>query len=205
MKCKERFNYDESTLRLIHDCLHAVSEFLPSINVHTELRVYDPDCDKSRQLFRASPYNEGMPWNDWGMFDLSTPENPNFRDYVPAQIKCFIDLTMLPDGNGVYEPGMYAVIEEAHRNPEPEEQFICDLWEPFIKLPHYEQELTNTHCAPTLVHLKTLRAPCIVVPDLGNKNPRAYLRMLPRREWAEHFDDWLALPHTQLYEADQFT
>jgi hypothetical protein len=204
MKGKEKFEYDASTLQMIHTCFYKVSHLVSSLCVHTELVVYDPDCKNNRQVFRASPYKEGMPWNDWGMFDLSKPDTPNHRDYVPAQMKCFIDLTKLPADNDVYEPGMYCILEEAYYSPEPDEQFICKLWEPFIKKPHHELELSQEHCYSNIVNLNRLRAPCVVVPDLGNANPRAYLRMLPRREWADQFDDWLGLPHTRLYEADQF-
>ena len=40
-----------------------------------------------------------------------------------------------------------------------------------------------------------LAAPAVVVPDLANDNKRAYLRMLPRWQWALQFEDWLEQPH----------
>ena len=206
MKRKDKFQYDESTLQQIHDCLHFVYDYLNSIKVYTELRVHDSRTDTNRQLYRASPYMQGLPWNDWAMFDLSKPENPQFRDYVPCQLMCFIDLTELPQDNGLgdFEPGMYCILEAAHRNPQPEEQGISQLWEPWIKLPHTDRNLRDKYSVNQMVNLTRLRSPCTVVPDLENVNNRAYLRMVPRSQWPYLFDDWLEAPHTREYDEDQF-
>ena len=194
MKRRDKFQYDASTLQKIHECLHFVYDYLKSIKVYTELRVHDPRTDTNRQLYRASPYMQGLPWNDWAMFDVSQPENPQFRDYVPCQLKCFIDLTELPQDNGLsgFQPGMYCIVEDAHRNPEPEEQGISQLWETLIKLPHTDQNLSDKYSANQMVNLTRLRSPCTVVPDLENVNNRAYLRMV----------GWLVIIHRYCEDED---
>ena len=196
MKCKHKFKYDEGNLKMIHVTLHFVYDYLDSITTYDVLRVYDTQTDNHRQLYRASPYMQGLPCNDWAMFDLSELDNPQFRDYVPCQLKYFIDLTELPEDNGLsgFKPGMYCIVEEAHRNPEPEEQGMCQLVEPWIKLPHSDPNLTQKHSAHRLVNLSRLRSPYVVIPDLENKNKRAYLRLVPRSQWPLIMDNLLLGP-----------
>ena len=98
---------------------------------------------------------------------------------------------------------MYVIVEEAIANPD-EEQFLSELWKPFKKQPHYDARFADRFCTQQLVHIEKLRAPAVLVPDLGNEDPRAYLRMVPRRLWASYFEDWLEEPHSRDYDSDEF-
>ena len=112
----------------------------------------------------------------------------------------------MPEDNVLsgFKPGIYAIVELAFRNPEPEEQGLCQLFEPWIKLPNTEPNLAEETSAHRLVNLTRLRSPCVVVPDLANPNKRAYLRMVPVSQWPLHFDDYLEEPHKRYYDEDQF-
>ena len=206
MQAKERFTYDLATLQTLEETWEFFSDYIKRFTAHTELKVFDIRAPNNRQVFRASPFFQGKPWEDWAMFDLSTPGNPQFKDFVPAQMKCFVDLTALPEDHGLgpgYKPGIYVIVEEAIANPD-EEQFLSELWKPFKKQPHYDARFADRFCTQQLVHIEKLRAPAVLVPDLGNEDPRAYLRMVPRRLWASYFEDWLEEPHSRDYDSDEF-
>lgn len=126
------------------------------------------------------------------MFDLSTEQKPGWRDFVACQIKCFVDLTEVPEDNnlstshGNLEPGMYAVVEPGWRNPDGEEQGLSQLLDPWIKKKETNPKLkgtTGAHSVSQLVDLQRLLAPTVLVPDLDNTNPRAYLRVLTCSQW----------------------
>ena len=115
-----------------------------------------------------------------------------------------MDLTHVPkennlsnnDGNMV--PGFYAIIEPAWRNPAVEEQGLSQLVECWIKKEEPNPKLKGTACAPSvsqLVNLDKLLSPLVVVPDLDNTNPRAYLRVLSRSLWAGVYEDYLVDDH----------
>lgn len=207
MKSKERFQYDDSTMATLNDQLENVSDYMTTFCTRTELRVWDNRAEKNTQLFRASPHHLGKPWEDWALFDLSTPEFPHHRDMQPAQIKCFVDLTGLPDNNETkyphLEPGIYCIIEPTWPNDSAEEQNLSELIQPIKKKSqkeinaNFEESLT----CQKMVHLSKLRGPVAVVPDLDNSNPRAYLRLIGRRHWAAKFDDWLESPHSRDHES----
>ena len=92
MSNKNLYKYDVVTQLAIHDVTAFVEEFLPELFVQEILVVYDTEAENNRQMYYGSPYHQGHPWHDWAIFDLSTPKEPNERNYVPGQIKCLIDL-----------------------------------------------------------------------------------------------------------------
>ena len=42
----------------------------------------------------------------------------------------------------------------------------------------------------------------VMIPDIGNNNPAAYLKMAPQKEWADQFVRWMATPHTRDFTED---
>ncbi len=211
MKGKENFKYGADDLLALHEVFWSASDYLQSMTVYTECKLYDTRAENNRQTYRASPYFQGHPQHDWGMFDLSTEHNPEWRDYVACQIKCFVDLSELPDendlvtslGDGV--PGMYAIVEPAWRNPDGEEQGLSDLLDPWIKKEEINANLAGNPCVTQLVEMSRLLSPAVLVPDLDNTNPRAYLRVVPRAQWPHMFEDWLEAPHTRDFDEPQGT
>ena len=211
MKGKENFKYGADDLLALHEVFGWASDYLQSMTVYTECKLYDTRAENNRQTYRASPYFQGHPQHDWGMFDLSTEHNPEWRDYVACQIKCFVDLSELPEENdlstsfGDVVPGMYAIIEPAWRNPDGEEQGLSDLLDPWIKKEEINANLAGSPCVTQLVEMSRLLSPAVLVPDLDNTNPRAYLRVVPRAQWPYMFEDWLEAPHTRDFDEPQGT
>ena len=91
------------------------SEYLDTMVVYSEYKVYDERTETNRQHYRASPYFQGHAQHDWAMFNLSNHENPQWRDFVACQIKFFVDFTEVPEDNnlstahGNFVPGMYSM------------------------------------------------------------------------------------------------
>ena len=149
------------------------------------------------------PYCRGKAWNDWAIFDLSDPDSdtPTARRRVPAQIMCFLDLRKIPEQNALgVEAGIYAIIEEAFPNADPEELWRSQLFEPIIKHPCPVQGLEQHHNRQSLCNIDRIVQPAVVVPDHENPNPRAYLRMIPRNAWAGMFNFWLNQDHVREFE-----
>ncbi len=201
MKHKELYKYDVGTLDEINSTLHDVSDVLDFFDVYSEYKVYDQRNENHRQTYRAAPSYKGKAHNDWAMFDLRTPDNPTL-DHVACHIKCFIDLRNLPmdSEDFEFEAGMYALVDVGHRNPDPNEQGLCDMVEPWMKLPSKVPGLRDRFHQMQLVNVKRLLCPAIVVADLDNVNPRAQMRLTPRSLWAHMFEDWLKAPHTSDYD-----
>ena len=51
-----------------------------------------------------------------------------------------------------------------------------------------------------LVDVEAFHGPTIVIPDLGNENPAALLRLVPRSEWSDQFVTWLGSEHTREFD-----
>ena len=204
MRGKENFRYSVADLVALQELFIWASHYRHKMVVYTEYKVYDERSENNRQLYRASPYFQGHEQNDWAMFDLSTEQKPEWRHFVACQIKCFVDLTDVPEDNdlstshGNVEPGMYALVEPACRNPDGEEQGLSQLIDSWIKKEDTNPKLKDaagTHSVIQLVDLERLLAPIVVVPDLDNTNPRAYLRVVTRNLWASVYEDYLVAPH----------
>ena len=201
-KAKQESWSDQHTFNAVENLLECCSDYLDKLHLHEEVRVYHQDEDDKKQVCRASPLKEGKPWYDWAIFDLSKAETPTIHNRIPCQIKCIVDLTSLPfDAEEAIgrAPGVYAIVEPAHRNDDREEQHMSEFWEAYLKLPSTDPEKSSTHNMVVVVSLTKLREPATVVPDIGNKNKRAFLKLLRPKLWAGMFHGWLAQPHTQLY------
>ena len=161
------------------------------------LKVNSPG--EKAQIYRAEPFNQGSPWHDWGTFHWS--DQVGQPKVVIGQMKCFLDLTELPQNNPRnIIPGYFALVEIATINANPEEQRKSELFEPWKKKPSHLEGMADTHNRIHMVSISKLRAPAVVVPDLANGNKRAYLRMVPMWLWEKKFDFWLEDPHRRLWE-----
>ena len=113
MRSKDKYRYDYQTFSGLCEILEFYKEDFndsPNFYAYSELKVHNELYEKGRIVYRASPYHEGRPWYDWGMFNLSTVDAPDVDDWVAGHIKAFVDLTNLKvwndDGRA---PGLYVV------------------------------------------------------------------------------------------------
>ena len=90
MEQVNKYKYDPATLQEIRKLLGDLEDSVESITVYSECKVYDTGQPNNHVTYRASPYMSGHPWEDWGMFDCSYPDQPDFRDFVPCQMKAFL-------------------------------------------------------------------------------------------------------------------
>jgi hypothetical protein len=193
MQGKEKYVYDVSTSTAISELANGLE--LNEVSVFGHLKVFLNTDDKKASIFHATPYEEGHPWNDFGVFNLSKPTSPTERSFVVAQIKCFIDFRELQmDNNFCWEPGIYCIIEPMIRSEDAFDARRSLLFELWLKTPSTLIEISDLHCKAQCVHIKHLRMTATVVPDFDNPNSRAYLRMVPMNEWPLMFEDWLQEP-----------
>ena len=104
---------------------------------------------------------------------------------LPAQIWCFIDFTMLKQG-AIYDPGVYAVVESAEPNTKACEQNRSELFHPIVK------EMDGPRRKFYVVSVDSFVSPACVIPDIGNTNNAAFLRLLPKTEWGDSFQTFLS-------------
>ena len=101
------------------------------------------------------------------MFDCSYADQPDFRDFVPCQMKAFVDLTDLPCNNAMgLAPGIMLIMEPAYRDPDAD-QFFSLLFEPWMKKENPKQGLREGYNNTQLIDVSRLIGPAIVIPDLG--------------------------------------
>lgn len=190
MQRVKKYKFSQLLIDFITDIAMVVSTYQDNIFVHSEM-IHDGT------IYRASPHYQGKPWYDWAMFSFQGND-------LPAQIRCFIDLTNLPDDNTtIYEPGVYMICETVAPNLVEKEQITSELFQP------YEKELIYDHVRETervklvVISASQLIGPACVIPDLDNINPRAFLRVLPMHEWATLFELWVNDPHTREFDEPQ--
>ena len=200
MKNKHRFVYDAlmeaQLVQLGKDC----ERYFSSLYTYSEMSVTTREGKNvEKQNYRATPYFDGKPWQDWAMFDLSDHDG---RDCVPCQMQCFVDLRDLPADNHLgYKPAIYIVIHPTIELTEGEDW--SDIFKPHAKM---TQEIGSPPEPVTkfqLVLVDWILEPVNMIPDLDNPNPRAYLRMVRRNVWAEDFETWLHEPHAREFEQQQ--
>lgn len=71
MSNKAKFQYEQNVITAIHEVCEYVSDYTDEVWVYTELRVRQPGEGSETQIYYATPYMNGLPWNDWAMFDLT--------------------------------------------------------------------------------------------------------------------------------------
>ena len=202
---EETFVYDANTQGFINSLARDLSNDngIHDIKTRTTLKMFSHTTPDNQQLFHAHPHYQGKPWNDWAIFDLSDPdsETPTAKNFVTAQIKCFLDFRQLPHENALMQPpGIYAIIEPSRPNVDADEIWWSELFEPIYKdpctVPGFEQKYNKQE----LVSIDKITHPTTVVPDLENPNKRSYLRMISIKAWSHMFDDWLEEAHEREYE-----
>lgn len=174
--CNELQFFLQHTLNLLGDDVEKLSLF-------TEHKRFE-------QIFRGSPKHLGKPWRDWVMVDWGN------NNILPAQIWIFVDLQEIPD-NLPYQPGVYAVIESANANDDEEENEFSELFVPYTKEMRDDDNPQNLKRKFYLVDVESFVAPTVVIPDIGNENQAALLRLLPKDDWAEQYVSWLGQEHTR--------
>jgi hypothetical protein len=158
---------------------------------------------RNKQIFRAHPNYRGTNlWNDWVMIDWGRGWG-----IQAAQIWTFLNLENLPTGTNfivghtnmrLNQPGIYAVVESALSNVDPNEIKMSTLLVPLTKEVFSLDPLERKFY---LVSVDAFASPTCVVPDIGG-NPRAFFRLLPQSEWLSTFVQWLNAPHENLEELD---
>ena len=207
-KGKEKYVYDENTHLFLASL---ANDFHNEHGIKTtmtfgKLTVFSEDAINNRQIYYAQPYQGGKAWQDWAIFDLSDNESMTddfaaAHSFVPAHIKCFVDLSDAPPDNFLLkEPGLYAIIERLYPTSDEYEVRWSDLFEPQHKKPSQLPDAKDDWNHQELVNLNRLLRPAAVVPDLENPNNRAFLRIVQRKHWAGMFEDWLETEDIRRYE-----
>ena len=122
---------------------------------------------------------------------------------MPCHMKAFVDLSDLPlkaiDTIGVC-PGVYCFVETTVPHPDRYEHKWSKLWSPVLKQASDMTSFASTNSKLVLVSIDQLLGPATLVPDHGNEDQRAYLHLVPPREWAGLFNQWLAADHTREWD-----
>ena len=186
MQDKHLFKLGRTLSEFLETTINLIGNGIKSLSLFTEHKRFN-------QIFRGSPRYLEKVWRDWAMIDWGN------NNILPGQIWIFVDLTEIPD-NPLYEPGIYAIIESADANMDEDEVAMTELFVPYIKETDGVDENGKTKRKFYLVDVEAIHSPAIVIPDLGNENPAAYLRLVPRTEWSEQFVTWLASEHTREFD-----
>ena len=190
MQRVKKYKFSQLLIDFITDIAMVVSTYQDNIFVHSEM-IHDGT------IYRASPHYQGKPWYDWAMFSFQGND-------LPAQIRCFIDLTNLPvDNTTIYEPGVYMICETVAPNLVEKEQITSELFQPYEKEFIYDHVRETERVKLVVISASQLIGPACVIPDLDNINPHAFLRVLPMHEWATLFELWVNDPHTREFDEPQ--
>ncbi len=182
MKQKDKFKLEPALTNMLSDVMDQLGNAVSEVQLFTEHKRFD-------QIFRATPRYLSKPWRDWALIDWGDGL------VLPGQLWIFADLTQIPD-DLCYERGIYAVVESANPVVTRAEVDLSQIFQPYLK----ETSGTNNGTVQRkfyLVDVESFYAPCCMIPDHGNPNPRAYLKLTPKKEWASQFADWLATEHSR--------
>ena len=122
----------------------------------------------------------------------------------PAHIWTFLDLQDLPpgtnipleDGMRLNKAGIYAVVECATPNMNPQEVQKSQFLLPYRKITKSDDPLLRKFY---LLDVNTFAAPVCLVPDLGGER-NAYLRVQSRTKWLDLYSRWLRDNHEDIDE-----
>jgi len=182
MKKRHKFQLGDELNFFLEETKELLGDDVDNLPIFTEHK-------RLGQIFRGSPHYRGKPWRDWVMIDWGDD------GILPAQIWCFLDLQAIPQGLA-YPPGIYAVAESASEVDDEDEKELSDLFIPYIKETNEDGD-GNISRKFYLIDVEAFHAPAVVIPDIGNDNEAAFLRLLPRSTWADQFVQWLHEPHTR--------
>ena len=202
-KAKQRVSLEEYTYFILTEILEKCSTLVNNLYVYEELKVFDSNSDNRTQIYRASPMYEGKPWYSWGIFDLSVSEEQRWQSQMPCQIKAFVDLSELPpesEASVGLSSGLYALVEVTYPNPDIQEHRRSKLWYPIRKKVSNMASFAHTNCMMDLVSIDQLCGPATVVPDHGNEDNKAFLRLVRPTLWKELFNEWLRSEHTREWD-----
>ena len=202
-KDKQRMRLEEYTYFMLTELLESCYQLVKKLDVYEELKVFDENSDNRTQIYRASPMYEGKPWCSWAIFDLSVSEEQRWQRNMPCQIKAFVDFSQLPpeaESSVGLSPGVYALVEVTCPNPDIQEHRRSKLWCPILKKATTMTSFANTNCLMDLVSIDQLRGPATVVPDHGNEDNRAFLRLVRPTMWKDLFNEWLRAEHTRAWD-----
>ena len=186
MKNKHKFILDEQLIAFIGNVLDQIRDD----NVVQSFRLFT-EHKRNGVIFRGTPYLYDKPWRDWVIIDWGT------QGKLPAQIHIFIDLRNIPE-DSAYIPGTYAVIESAKPNSSAQERKIdSDLFQAFLKEHKGISASGGIRRKFHLVDTNSFYEPATLIPDLGNPNKAAFLRLHPRSMWKDLFIRWLRRPRQE--------
>ena len=199
MAKKKKYVYPQPMLVLLQDMAGTVAEWLEPLPVRSELVL------PGGQTYRASPHSFGKAWYDWGLFSYKD-ESTGEKMVLPAHIKAIVDLRrMKMEANRTkYEPTIYLIVETVKTNQAQNElEIASDLFTPYLKckrrIPGSQSWERTTQIWP----LDRLLGPTCVIPDVGNKNPNAFLMVAPMKIWGDILSLWINGEHTKEFEEPQ--
>jgi len=186
--------FDSQLVKFLGKILQKVKAELPILSIFT--------CYKRNgQIFRGHPNYRLKPWHDWVNIDWG-----NGWGIQPGHIWCFLDLRELTReyhvGDVTAGPDLYAVVESTFTADLPDDIAHIDDYSSIFE--HYTKYVGDEPCEDGTVRrqfylapVDSFHSPCILIPDIGNSNPAAYLKMKPTTEWADQFVEWLGEPHSR--------
>jgi len=186
MKKKHKFILDKQLIAFIGNVFDQICNdvVVRSIRLFTEHK-------RNGVIFQGTPYFYDKPWRDWVIIDWGA------QGKLPAQIHIFVDLRNIPE-DSLYIPGTYAIIESAKPNSSAQERKIdSDLFQPFLKEHKGISASGGIRQKFHLVDTNSFYEPATLIPDLGNPNKAAYLRLHPRSKWKDIFIWWLRRPRQE--------
>jgi len=186
MRDRHKFQLSLELRKFLESTMNIMGADCQTIHLFTEHK-------RNNQIFRGSPRMLGKAWRDWVMIDWGN------NIILPGQIWIFVDFRDVPP-NLPYEPGIYAVIESSDHNEDEEENDLCELFVPYTKETDGVDEEGNIKRKFYLVDVEAFHEPTVLIPDIGNENPAAMLRLRPKYEWSDQFVTWLSSEHTQEFE-----
>ena len=172
MKKKHKFKLDKQLTDFLEVVMMELDGDLTFLEIRTEHKRHG--C-----MFRGSPMYHNKIWRDWVMVKWD-----EIDELLPAQIWCFLDLSKLKDGC-YYDPGVYAVVESAKPNKSKGEQGVSQLFQPYVK------ERNGNNRLFYLVDVNAITETACIIPDIGNTSNSACLRLLPKTEWSNIFQQFL--------------
>ena len=184
MKDRHKFHLGKPVEQFLESVLEVLGDEVKILHIHTE-------HTRDSTLFRGSPRFLGKPWRDWAMINWGNGIK------LPGQIWCFVDLRDIPHGS-FYEPSIYAVIESADKSKKKKDLARSSMFVPYFKeIAKGKDSDGNAKRKFYLVDADSIVSTACVIPDIGNSNPAAFLRLLPKSEWSNQFISWLRTPHSR--------
>jgi len=187
MKNKHKFILDKQLIAFIGNVFDQIrdDDVVQSFRLFTEHK-------RNGVIFRGTPYLYDKPWRDWVI-----TIDWGMQGKLPVQIHIFLDLRNIPE-DSAYIPGTYAVIESAKPNSSVQERKIdSDLFQPFLKEHKGISASGKIRQKFHLVDTNSFYQPATLIPDLGNPNKAAFLRLHPRSKWKDLFIWWLRRPRQE--------